>query len=201
MLRVKYPIIVEGKYDKIKLSSIVDTDIYTTGGFSIFKDTQKQKFFQSLAKKTKLILLTDSDTAGFKIRGFLAGLVPTEQIIHLYIPEVFGKERRKLTPSAEGFLGVEGINADILEEEFKKANVLIGDEEEKTIPNEEITKMFLYEIGLSGRDNSAELRRAVLKELNLPQKISSSSMCKVLNRYTSREELIDIINNKIKYTF
>lgn len=196
-IKVPYPIIVEGKYDKIKLSSVIDADIYTTGGFSIFKDKEKQKLIQSLAGRTKLILLTDSDSAGFKIRGFLGGLVPKNQIIHLYIPEIFGKERRKISPSAEGFLGVEGIDTEILLKEFKKAGIFnnyIINQKNITQSND-ITPVFLYEIGLSGQANSSFLRREVLKKLDLPQKISSSAMCKVLSRYITKEDLTKMIEN------
>ncbi len=196
-IKVPYPIIVEGKYDKIKLSSIIDADIYITGGFSVFKDKEKQKLIQSLAGKTKLILLTDSDSAGFKIRGFLGGLVPQKQIIHIYIPEIFGKERRKISPSAEGFLGVEGIDTEILLKAFKKAGIFNDNiiNQKNTVQSNDITPVFLYEMGLSGQENSSFLRREVLRKLDLPQKISSSAMCKVLSRYITKEDLTKMIEN------
>lgn len=190
MLKVRYPIIVEGKYDKIKLSSLIDGDIITTDGFGIFKDKEKLTFIRLLAQKSPIILLTDSDRAGFRIRGYLAGAVPAEQLIHIYIPEIFGKEARKESPSAEGTLGVEGIPSDLLREAFSKAGVL----DDGTAPcTSYVTKSQLYALGLCGGDGSAVLRRRVQQKLGLPAKLSANALCGIIPRITTIEELESII--------
>ncbi|MEG1942955.1 MAG: DUF4093 domain-containing protein [Angelakisella sp.] len=190
MLKVRYPIIVEGKYDKIKLSSLIDADIITTDGFGIFRDKEKLSFIRLLAQKSPIILLTDSDRAGFRIRGYLAGAVPADRLIHLYIPEIFGKEQRKETPSAEGTLGVEGIPADILRKAFAEAGVLDSDSVPSAPP---ITKAQLYSLGLCGGDGSAVLRRRVQQALGLPAKMSANALCTMLPRVTTPEELTKLI--------
>lgn len=192
MLKVRYPIIVEGKYDKIKLASLVEGDIITTDGFGIFKDKEKLAFIRLLAEKSPIILLTDSDRAGFRIRGYLAGAVPAQQLIHLYIPEIMGKEQRKETPSAEGTLGVEGIPADILRRAFAQAGVL--DEDEINAPPP-ITKAQLYALGLCGGDGSAQRRRQVQRQLGLPAKLSANALCTILPRITDMATLKQLIDN------
>ena len=195
MLKVKYPIIVEGKYDKIKLASLVDAEIITTDGFQIFKDREKLNLIRLLAKKDKVILLTDSDRAGFKIRGYLSGSIPMQNLVQIYIPEILGKEKRKITASAEGTLGVEGIPTEILQKAFRDADVL---EDEPTAQAKgSITKADLYRMGLTGGEQSATLRRAVLKELGLPAKLSSNAMCSMLPRIATLQEL-EVITRKIK---
>ncbi len=189
MLKVKYPIVVEGKYDKAKLSSIVDSEIIVTNGFSIFKNKEKVNYLRKISVDGKLILLTDSDTAGFKIRNYLCGCLPTHSIIHIYVPEIIGKEKRKEKPSAQGLLGVEGVPTDILRSAFAQAGVLVDDDAEQPPQRVQITKQFLYELGLSGVANSAELRRKVLKHYDLPQALSANALCTALSRVATQEEL------------
>ncbi|MCR4925700.1 MAG: toprim domain-containing protein, partial [Clostridiales bacterium] len=125
MIKIKQAIIVEGKYDKIKLNSIIDAPIITTNGFSVFTDKEKQKLIRKLASERGIIILTDSDSAGFKIRSFFTGSIPKEQIINAYIPDIMGKERRKTVPSKEGKLGVEGVPAKVIVEALERAGVLV----------------------------------------------------------------------------
>ena len=190
MIKVKYPIIVEGKYDKTKLASLVEGDIIVTNGFAIFKNKDKLNYIKKLSQAGKIILLTDSDRAGFKIRGYLTGCVPVDSIIHLYIPQILGKEKRKIKASAEGTLGVEGVPADILRKAFTEAGVIVGSEDVMAVP---ITKQQLFSLGLSGRDNSLELRRQVQKHYELPIALSANGLCGALTRITTIEELTDVV--------
>ncbi len=194
MIHIEQAIIVEGKYDKIKLSSIVDAVIITTNGFSVIKDKEKLEIIRFFARNKGIIILTDSDTAGFKIRNYLKGAIKNGKIINVYAPDIFGKEKRKKAPSKEGKLGVEGINADILLEAFKKAGVL---SEEKERQEDLVTKLDLYECGLSGGDNSSELRKRLLKELDMPQLMTTNSMLEIINTMMSKIEFLNIVK-KIK---
>ncbi len=189
MIKIDQAIIVEGKYDKIKLSSIIDAVIIPTNGFSIFKDTEKLELIRYYAEKTGIIVLTDSDSAGFTIRNHIKGAVTKGQIINVYIPDIMGKEKRKLKPSAEGKLGVEGVNKKIILEAFEKAGVTAS----VGIEHEKITKTDLFVLGLSGGKNSSENRKKLLKHLDLPTLLSPNSMLEVLNTMLSREELEDIM--------
>lgn len=189
MIKVNEAIIVEGKYDKIKLSSIVDAVIIITNGFGIFKDTEKLELIRYYAKKTGIIILTDSDEAGRKIRGYIKGAVGGGRIINLYIPDVLGKEKRKVKPSAEGKLGVEGIDPKILLEAFEKSGITAS---EKTISSD-ISKLTLYELGLSGGPNSRELRSALQSKLGLPHKLSAGALIEVLCTMMDSTELTHII--------
>ena len=185
MIKLDRPVIVEGKYDVIKLSNIIDALIIKTDGFGIFKNKEKQKLLRSIAKEKGIIVLTDSDGAGFVIRNFISSIVPPEKITHVYIPDIFGKEKRKTDFSAEGKLGVEGIKEKVLLEAFEKAGVtaLLTDEKRRLI-----TPLDLYEHGLSGKPNSAEKRKKLLKELSLPEHLSSSSLIKILNTFVTYED-------------
>lgn len=186
MLHISQAIVVEGKYDKIKLSSILDAVILVTNGFRIFRDPEKMSLLRYYAKTTGLIILTDSDTAGFKIRNYVKGAVKDGKIYHVYIPDIYGKERRKLKPSAEGKLGVEGIDREHLMAAFAKAGILTSDAPEKTDP---ITKYNLYELGLSGGADSKALRKQLQKHLGLPDLLSTSSLLEVLNTMMTKPEL------------
>ena len=148
MIKLEQAVIVEGRYDKIKLSSIIDGLIIETDGFGIFKDKEKQRLIRRLAEEKGIIIMTDSDSAGFKIRSFLGGSIPADRITHVYIPDIFGKEKRKTEPSKEGKLGVEGVPKKIILEALGKAGVTCS--EIKTGSNREITNVDLYELGLSG---------------------------------------------------
>ncbi|MEE0023751.1 toprim domain-containing protein [Ruminococcus sp.] len=191
MIHVAQAIIVEGKYDKIKLSSLLDAVILTTNGFHIFHDAEKMALIRYYAKTTGIIILTDSDTAGFRIRNYLKGAVHDGKLFHVYIPDIYGKERRKLKPSAEGKLGVEGIDKNALLAAFEKADVLTDEIPEKTDP---ITKYDLYELGLSGGADSKSKRKALQKRLHLPDLLSTASLLEVLNTMMTKTELCCILD-------
>ncbi len=189
MLKIKEAVIVEGKYDKIKLSSVVDTVIITTEGFRIFKNPEKLLLIRYYAEKTGIIILTDSDSAGFKIRGFLKGAVNKGRIINIYIPDIFGKEKRKEKASAEGKLGVEGIPVKIISDAFRKAGISSSDEPSKN----DITSVTFFELGLSGKPESKSKRIKLQKYLGLPELMSASSLMEILNTMYTANELKEII--------
>lgn len=192
MLKINEAVIVEGKYDKIKLSAILDTVIIETDGFAIFKDKEKQHLIRFLAKKRGIIIMTDSDSAGFKIRSFINGITKSENIKNVYIPDVYGKEKRKTEASKEGKLGVEGMKTEVIMSALTKAGVLCT-ENNKTACRE-ITRTDFFEDGISGRENSSELRKALAKELDLPERISSASLLKIINTYLTFDEYKDAVS-------
>ena len=182
MIRVKEAIVVEGKYDKIKLSSLVDGVIIETNGFGIFKDREKVRYLRELAAKRGLIVLTDSDGAGFLIRGRLSSSIPPQQIKHAYIPDILGKERRKAAPSKEGKLGVEGMEPAVLLEALRRAGATFLDETAGAESSgRTITKADLFADGLSGGPGAAEKRRALLKALDLPEHLTANALLELLN--------------------
>lgn len=187
MIKINEAIIVEGKYDKSKLASLVDAVIIVTNGFGIFKDREKLELIRYYAHKTGIIIMTDSDSAGQKIRGYIKGAVHDGRIINVYIPDVFGKEKRKEKPSAEGKLGVEGISSKQIAEAFERAGITSS---ERTFKSD-ITSLTLYELGLSGGENSRELRKRLQKSLDLPELMSASSLTEVLNTMMTAEELAE----------
>ncbi len=188
--RIKYPIIVEGKYDKIKLCSLFDADVIVTGGFAIFSHGERLALLRSLADKAgKIIILTDSDGGGHLIRSHIKSAISPEKIINLYTPKTQGKEKRKKEPSREGYLGVEGIDAQVLTE-----LLLPFCEDSLTEPKTPITKADLYALGLSGRPDSKSKREALLKALKLPHDMTPNAMLSALNILFSKEE----IEQKIK---
>ncbi len=187
MIRLKEAIIVEGRYDKIKLSGIVDAPIIETGGFRVFNDREKQKLIRQIAAARGIVILTDSDGAGFVIRNFLKGAVPKEQIKNCYIPQLAGKEKRKAQAGKEGLLGVEGMTDEVIIEALRRCGATVLGEE--TALREEISKADLYELGLTGTAYSAELRQGLLKYLNLPTYLSTNAMLTALNCLYSLEEL------------
>ena len=186
MLKTDRIIIVEGKYDKIKLSSIIDAVIIETDGFGIFKDKQKQKLLRMLADKKGLVILTDSDSAGFTIRNFICGFVPKERIINAYIPDVFGKERRKDAPSKEGKLGVEGVSSSLIKAALEKAGVLCSEDNlsEKRV----VTKTDFYLDGLTGGNDSKEKRLALLNYLSLPERMTTNALIEIINSFMTYED-------------
>ncbi len=188
MLQIRQAIIVEGKYDKIKLSSIVRAVIIPTHGFRIFKDAEMLSLIRHYAETDGILILTDSDRAGFRIRSYLKGAIPNGSIRNIYIPDVFGKEKRKEKPSAEGKLGVEGMDADVLREAFAKAGVLSED----APAGEPITKTDLYLAGLSGTPNSAERRREFQEKLGLPSMLSATALLEVLNSMMTRSRFLEL---------
>ncbi len=186
MIKVKQAVIVEGKYDKIKLSSIIDGLIITTNGFSIFKDKEKTALIRRLAENQGIIILTDSDSAGFKIRNYIRGCTQKGKITNIYIPDIFGKEKRKVVPSKEGKLGVEGISADILKDTFEKAGIVSENTEKSR--RDEITRIMLYDDMLMGREGSEAKRKKLLKKLSLPEMLSVTCLLEVLNSMYSLNE-------------
>ncbi|MBQ1991218.1 MAG: DUF4093 domain-containing protein, partial [Clostridia bacterium] len=190
MITIKEAIIVEGKYDKMRLKSVVNATIIETNGFRIFKDKEKVSLIKQLAQKQGIIVLTDSDGAGFVIRNHLKNIVPKEQIKHAYIPQIKGKEKRKDAPSKEGTLGVEGIDEQQLLLSLKNAGVTYNSANKKN----SISKTDLYKLGLTGRDNSQKMRGELLKKLNLPQYITTNALIDVLNSLMNLEELANIVD-------
>lgn len=186
MIKISEAVIVEGKYDKIKLSGILDTVIIETDGFAVFKDKEKQKLIRYLAEKRGIIIMTDSDSAGFKIRSFIKNITKSENIKNVFMPDVYGKEKRKTEASKEGKLGVEGMKPEIIIEALRKAGVLYN-ENDKT-QGREITHTDFFEDGVSGGENSSEIRRKLAVTLSLPEKISSSSLLKIINSYMTYDE-------------
>ena len=187
MLKIKQAVIVEGKYDKIKLSGIIDAPIIQTDGFGIFKDKELQQLIRMLAEKRGILVLTDSDSAGFKIRSFIGSTVDPKTIKHAYIPDIFGKEKRKTEPSKEGKLGVEGVSQEVIMQALANAGVLYENSAE---PERPITKTDLYNAGLTGGENSSEKRAALLRYYALPSRLSANSLVKVLNCITTYERFI-----------
>ncbi|MEF9984151.1 MAG: DUF4093 domain-containing protein [Oscillospiraceae bacterium] len=191
---IKQTIVVEGRYDKAKLSSIIDANIIETGGFRIYKDKEKLKLLRSLANINGLIIITDSDVAGFKIRNYICGSMDKSNIINVYIPDIFGKEKRKEKPSAEGKLGVEGVSKEIILQAFNNAGVFSENSHTNENP---ITKLDFIEDGLSGGDNSSELRAKLLKEFNLPERMTTNAIIKTLNSMITKDEYKKVVE-KIK---
>lgn len=193
MIKINEAVIVEGKYDKIKLSGILDTVIIETDGFVIFKDKEKQRLIRFLAEKRGIIILTDSDSAGFKIRSFIKNITKSENVKNVYIPDIYGKEKRKTEPSKEGKLGVEGVDNEIILSSLRKAGILCSESSKKE--GREITHTDFFEDGISGGQNSSEIRRSLAKELGLPEKISSSALLKIINSYMTYEEYKKVVDS------
>lgn len=196
MYTVKETIVVEGIYDKIKLSEIVDSLIFVTDGFSVFNNKKAQKSLVTLAEKTGLVIFTDSDSAGLKIRNFVKQLVPAHQVKHAYIPEIYGKERRKTAFSKEKFLGVEGIDSQILLNALKESGATIDGNCQKGPRQRLISKADFYLLGLSGGDNSAGKRQALAGHLGLPSKLSANMLLDVVNRLLTYDELCELVNKE-----
>lgn len=186
-VRVKEVIIVEGKYDLNALKQVLDATILTTDGFGIFHNREKLDLIARMAQARGVVLLTDSDGAGFVIRNYLKGSLDSNLVKHAYIPDIFGKERRKNAPSKEGKLGVEGMRPEVLLDVLRRAGATLDDVSEDA--GGTITKSDLYALGLSGRPGSADARSNLLKRLNLPEKLSPNAMLDVLNVLLTREEL------------
>ena len=191
MHSIREIIVVEGRYDKNTLCQVVDAVIIETSGFGIFNDAEKRKFLQTMAEARGLIVLTDSDGAGFVIRNYIKGCVDPKLVKHAYIPDIYGKERRKSAPSREGKLGVEGMKPQVLLDALIRAGATFDDEEnKKTAPR--ISKADMYARGLSGREGSAEKRAQLIKQLGLPERLTADGLLDVLNATMSREEFLSI---------
>lgn len=196
MIKLKQAVVVEGKYDKITLSSIIDAVIIVTNGFGIFKDKEKLELIKFYAGSTGIIIMTDSDRAGFIIRNHIKGAVKNGKIQNVYIPDIMGKEKRKLKTSAEGKLGVEGMNKEIILKALEKAGITADETEIKK--DTLITKTDLFILGLSGGQNSSELRRKLLHHLKLPSLLSANSMLEVLNTMMDINKLRTIMDEVVK---
>ena len=180
MIKLRRAVIVEGKYDKIKLSSLLDTVIITTDGFGIYKDKEKTELIRTLASTCGIVILTDSDSAGLKIRNHIKGCCKNGDIINVFVPQIKGKEKRKAVPSSEGYLGVEGLDTEILESALKKAGL--------ATEGDFLTKSDMMDDGMIGCANSSQLRRDVLLALGLPPILSANTMLEVINRLYTKEE-------------
>ena len=177
-IKLDCAVLCEGKYDKIKLSSLIDAPIFTTDGFSIFNNAEKRALIKKVCETRGLVIITDSDRAGGFIRSKLRGMLPKDRVKNVYIPQISGKEKRKTKASKDGFLGVEGVSVDILREIFEKYGVAEGFDAPKKCAT--ISKAKLYELGLSGGVNSALKRDLVLTKLDLPKGLSAAAFCAAL---------------------
>ena len=184
--KISEVIVVEGRYDKNTLLQVVDATVVETGGFGVFNDKEKLAFLRRLAEKRGLILLTDSDGAGFVIRNYLKGALPKEHIKQAYIPDICGKERRKSKAGKEGLLGVEGMNAEVLLETLRRCGATF-EGEASAVPAAAITKADMMEKGLVG-PNSAQKRQELLKKLQLPSHMTANALMDALNLLLTREE-------------
>ena len=193
--RIVYPIAVEGKYDKIKITSLFEANVFITDGFGVFRREDKAAFFRKLTEKTPLIVMTDSDGAGTVIRNYFNSILPKDRLIHIYTPAIKGKERRKTAPSKAGNLGVEGIDAVILRGLLAP---YVQNEEEGNLDipfvRGEITKADLYAVGLSGRPDSAVKRREFARSIGFPEDISATALLTALELLYTKEEFFDLFD-------
>ena len=187
MIKLRQAIVVEGRYDKNALSQLVDAPIFETSGFGVMKNREMLDFLRRVAQTRGLIILTDSDGAGFVIRNFLKGALPKDKVLHAYIPDIYGKERRKTHAGKEGKLGVEGMTPEILRTALRNAG---AQTEQTDAPTERITKTDLFLAGLSGGAGSAEKRARLQKELRLPAHLGANAFLDALNLLMSREEFL-----------
>ena len=193
MVKIKEAIVVEGRYDKNTLSQIVDAPILETSGFGIFKDKQQMALLRRIAETRGLIVFTDSDGAGFVIRNHIKSAIPGKYLKHAYIPDIYGKERRKAAPGKEGKLGVEGMTRETILESLRRAGATMEGEE---VPaSKQITKQDLMELGLSGTADASAKRLKLLKHLNLPERMSPNAMLQALNLLYNIEELTTIVES------
>ena len=194
MVKIKQAIVVEGKYDQNTLSQLVDATIFQTRGFGVMHDKALLELLRKAARTTGLIIFTDSDGAGFVIRNFLKGALPKEGVLHAYIPDIPGKEKRKRAPGKEGLLGVEGMTKEILLSALENAGADLGGEAEKR-PGDTITKFDLYTAGLSGKPDSASKRAAFLEKLRFPAHMSANALLDALNLLYTREEFLSLFED------
>ena len=183
---IPFPVIVEGKYDKLRLESVIDAQILTTDGFGVFNKEEKGMLFRALAKKTPLIVLTDSDGAGKLIRSHLTSILPADRLIQLYVPRVKGTEKRKSTPSAEGVLGVEGMERTLLRELF--APYADADAVEKRAVENPLSKTDLFMDGLTGGEGSREKRDRLATSLGVPTGMTPNALLVALRLLCTYDE-------------
>ena len=192
-LKINYPIIVEGKYDRLRILSVADANVITTDGFGIFKKNEKLSLLRALAERSPIIVLTDSDGAGKLIRSHISSAIPKDRLIQLYIPQIVGKEKRKSEPSAEGTLGVEGIDRDIIH------NILLPYSDEgayKRALEHPLTKADFYLDGLSGREDSAERRDALCEKIGLPRRMTPNALLAALKLIYTYEEYLSLVGRE-----
>ena len=194
MIKISQAIVVEGRYDKNTLSQIVDAPIFETSGFHIMKDKAAQALLRKVAMERGLIVFTDSDGGGFVIRNFLKQIIPTQYLYHAYIPDIYGKEKRKSAPGKEGKLGLEGMSKEVILTALENCGAAFQD---STKPR--ITKQHLFAFGLSGRANSSLLRKQLLKKLEFPEHMSANAMLQALDVLYSPEELEKILKQLPDY--
>ena len=192
-LKIREAIVVEGRYDKSALAGVVDTLILDTAGFGVFKDHERLALLRKLAAKRGLIVLTDPDGAGFVIRNYLKGAIPREQLKHAYVPDVYGKERRKRAPGKEGKLGVEGMSPEVLRDAILRAGATVLDGEMAPRAQGNLTPADLLSLGLSGVPDAAERRAALLRKLELPEHMSAKALLAALNALYTPEELSSFV--------
>ena len=191
---IREVIVVEGRYDKNAVKQVVDATVVETGGFGVFKDRERLALLRRLAAERGLILLTDSDGAGFVIRNFLKGAIPRERLKQAYIPDVYGKERRKAAPGKEGKLGVEGMPPQVLLTALERAGATFS-EGGGAVARTPITKADLYELGLTGGPDSAQRRADLLRRLGLPERMTANAMLEALNLLYTREGFLEAVDD------
>ncbi len=189
MRRIREVIVVEGRYDKNAVSQVVDATVVTLGGFAVFNDKEKLALLRRLAEERGLIVLTDSDGAGFVLRGYLKGALPKDRVKQAYVPDIYGKERRKRAPGKEGKLGVEGMRPEILLEALRRSGATFEDGPDPVRQGSPITKADLFELGLTGKPDSAARRKELLSRLDLPSHLTPNGLLEILNLLYSRERL------------
>ena len=194
-IRIREAVVVEGRYDKSALAGVVDTLILDTAGFGVFKDGERLALLRRLAEKRGLIVLTDPDGAGFVIRNYLKGAIPKDRLKHAYVPDVYGKERRKRAPGKEGKLGVEGMSPEVLRRAILRAGATVLDGNAAPRAQGALTPADLFALGLSGTDGSAERRSALLRKLELPQRMSAKALLAALNALYTPEEAKRLISD------
>ena len=195
-LKIREAIVVEGRYDKSALAGVVDTLILDTAGFGVFKDHERLALLRRLAEKRGLIVLTDPDGAGFVIRNYLKGAIPKERLKHAYVPDVYGKERRKRTPGREGKLGVEGMSPEVLRRAILRSGATVLDGDEPARARGDLTPADLFALGLSGVPDAAERRAALLRKLELPERMSAKALLAALNALYTPEEICSFFSRE-----
>ena len=194
MIKIKQAIVVEGRYDKNTLSQIVDAPIIETNGFGIMKDKANLAFLRRVAENRGLIVFTDSDGAGFVIRNFLKSAIDPAYLLHAYIPDIYGKEKRKSAPGKEGKLGVEGMTRQVILDALRRCGASFEDEAASAFSGS-ITKQDLMELGLSGGKDSGLLRKKLLKKLDLPEHMSANALLQALNLLYTPADLQELVKN------
>ncbi len=194
MVKIREAIVVEGRYDKNTLAQIVDAPILETAGFGIFKNKEQMDLLRRVARERGLIVFTDSDGAGFVIRNRIKSAIPASQLKHAYIPDIYGKEKRKSAPGKEGKLGVEGMRPEVILEALRRAGATFEEEPAQSVPSREITKQDLMDLGLSGSPDAGERRKKLLKACRFPEHMSANAMLQALNLLYTLEEVRNLVS-------